>query len=115
MHKRSLKNILDEYEEKTAEVYFHGTSDIFRITEIRPALETGTLREDWRKNLHECVFLTDSINSAYRYAVKACEKYGGNPVVYEVEPVGDVIYRHTHEYLADAAVIIRVIKQERRN
>jgi len=36
--------------------FYHGTSDIFDIQELRPAIETGNLREEWRKKLTNKVF-----------------------------------------------------------
>ncbi len=86
--------------------YYHGTSDVFDMKEILPAIETGNLREDWRKKLTNKVFFTDSLLSAEKFAKKAAMKYGGNPVVYEVKPVGDVWHVNTNEYVADKARII---------
>ena len=106
-----LIDAMQEYEEECGHntpVLYHGTSNIFRLTEILPPRETGNLREEWRRESHNWVFLTDSPRSAYKYALKACEKYGGSPVVYEVEPVGEAFYRHTHEHIARAATVIQI-------
>ena len=88
--------------------FYHGTSDVFGIENyILPAIETGNLREEWRiKNCNK-VYLTDSLLSAWQYSKKACQKYGGNPVVYVVDPVGQFFKRRNTEYIADKAKIIR--------
>ena len=61
--------------------FYHGTSDVFDIKELLPAIETGNLREEWRKKLTNKVFFTNSLLSAEVFAKKAAQKYGGNPVV----------------------------------
>ena len=88
--------------------FYHGTTDLFKITMLLPANETGNLREEWRKKLVDKVFFTDSLMSAEKFAWKAVEKYGGKPVVYEVKPNGDVWHTNTNEYVADSAQIIRL-------
>ena len=91
--------------------FYHGTSDVLPIKNIiLPPLHTNNLREDWRKKLTDKVFFTDSLMSAQKYAKKAAEKYGGNPIVYEVRPIGDVWNPNTNEYVSDRARIIRVVK-----
>ena len=52
------------------------------------------------------MFFTTSLLSAENYAKKACKKYGGDPVVYLVKPVGQYFNRIDSEYIADKAVII---------
>lgn len=86
--------------------YYHGTTDVFEINELLPAIETGNLREEWRKKLTNKVFFTNSLLSAEKFAKKAALKYGGNPVVYEVSPVGDIWHVNTNEYVADRAKIV---------
>ena len=87
--------------------YYHGTSDIFETgAYILPASRTHILREDWRKKDLDVVFSTISYKSAYMYAKKAAEKYGGSPVVYRVIPLGNVHYRGGVEYGSNIAVII---------
>ena len=87
--------------------FYHGTSDIFNITELKPAIETGNLREEWRKKLIDKVFFTNSLLSAEMFAKKASKKYGGNPIIYEVKPIGDIWHINTNEYVADRADIIK--------
>lgn len=106
-----------EYDEEEAMKYrtwYHGTSDIFRMTRILPAVETGILREDWRKKLTDKVFFTDSEGSARRFARKAAAKYGGNPVVYVVKPEGEIIHVNTNEYVAESASIEGVLRNGRK-
>jgi len=86
--------------------FYHGTSDVFDIKELLPAIETGNLREEWRKKLTNKVFFTNSLLSAEVFAKKAVQKYGGNPVVYKVRPIGDVWHVNTNEYVADRAKIL---------
>lgn len=73
---------------------------------ILPPLKTNNLREDWRKKYLNKVFFTTSLLSAEMYAKKACKKYGGEPVVYMVKPIGQYFNRMDTEYIADKAVII---------
>jgi len=87
--------------------YYHGTSDIFQMgTYILPAKCTNILRESWRKKDLNVVFSTTSYKSAYMYAKKAVEKYGGSPIVYRVIPLGNVYQRNGNEWCSDLAVII---------
>ena len=76
-----------QYINNTRLHYYHGTSSALNIKNLLlPPSESGVIREDFRKrNLNE-VFLTTSKLSALRYAVKAAARFGGVPVVYEVEP-----------------------------
>lgn len=64
------------------------------------------MREDWRKKYLDKVFFTTSLLSASTYAKKACKKYGGNPIIYMVKPIGQYFNRIDSEYIADKAVVI---------
>lgn len=87
--------------------YYHGTSDIFNLdTYLLPAQCTHVLREEWRKKDLNVVFMTTSYKSAYMYAKKAANKFGGAPVVYRVVPIGNVYQRNGIEWCASTAVII---------
>ncbi len=92
--------------------FYHGTTDIFKIDTIKPAQETNNLREEWRKKLTNKVFFTPSLMSAQKYAKKAAQKYGGEPIVYIVKPIGDVWHINTNEYVADRAKIIKKAQKE---
>ena len=87
---------------------YHGTSDIFSIKKILPPIESGNLREEWRTKIRDKVFITPSILSAEKFARKAALKFGGNPIVYEVCPHGQVDNINNNEFICDSADIIRV-------
>ncbi|MBQ8571329.1 MAG: hypothetical protein IJ444_07480 [Kiritimatiellae bacterium] len=94
-------------------VFYHGTSSIFNIRKfILPPVDTNNLREDWRKKNLDVVYITTSLLSAMRYARKASEKYGGDPIVYEVKPLGFWAHRIDAEYIAEKALVLSVVKQK---
>lgn len=91
-------------------IFYHGTSTTLRVgATLLPAIETGNLREFWRKTNQDWVFATTSLKSALYFANKACSVYGGRPVVYEVRPVG--LYQRTTgvEYIMRKAKILREV------
>ena len=90
---------------------YHGTTDVFIMERILPPLESGNLREEWRKKILDKVFITPSLLSAERFARKASEKYGGKAIVYEVRPHGQVDNINTNEYLCDYADVIDVAER----
>lgn len=49
------------------------------------------------------MFLTNSLVSAQKYARKAAEKYGGEPVVYEAKPVGYISQVNKTEFVCETA------------
>mgnify|MGYP007004246230 CR=1 FL=1 len=80
-------------------VFYHGTTDALRIRKILlPPVITNCKREDWRKKYEDKVFFTTSLGTAHKFAKKACEKFGGNPIIYIVTIEG--------EFVADRAVVI---------
>jgi hypothetical protein len=90
--------------------YYHGTSSIFEIGVcLLPPIYTGNIREDKRNKFLDLVFITPSLISAWKYANKACKKFGGYPIVYQVEPIGDITNIVNNEYIADEAIIVDVI------
>ena len=87
--------------------FYHGTSNVLNIKKIiLPPIHTDILREDWRNKYLDKVFFTTSLLSAENYAKKACNKYGGDPVVYIVKPIGQCFNRIDNEYIADKALVI---------
>ena len=93
-------------------IFYHGTSTNIKIDRfILPPVITYNQREDFRKKYVDKVFSTDSIKSAKMYAKKACEKYGGKPIVYIVEPIGNIIYNINHECMSDKALIIKILNK----
>lgn len=108
-------NEFEEYyyeEQLKNQKYYHGTSSIFNIQIIKPSIETDILREDFRKNNRNKVYITTSIGSAEQYAQKAADKFGGSPVVYEVKPDYDTLAaRIDSEYITNSAIVIRKISK----
>lgn len=92
--------------------YYHGTSTNLNLSIgglLLPPIITQNLREDWRKKLTNKVFFTSSLMSAERYAKKASIKFGGEPIIYIVKPIGDIWNPNTSEYVADKAKIIAIV------
>ena len=90
---------------------YHGTTDVFAMERILPPLESGNLREEWRKKIRDKVFVTPSLLSAKKFARKAAEKYGGSAIIYEVRPHGQVDNINTNEYICDYADIVGVAER----
>ena len=87
--------------------FYHGTTDLFPIKKmLLPPVMTDIKREDWRKKYTDKVFFTTSILPASMYAKKECKKYGGNPIVYIVKPIGQYFNTINTEYIADKALIL---------
>jgi hypothetical protein len=75
----------------TTVAYFHGTSTACDIEdELLPPGKTGILQESTRKKNLDRVFFTKDKNSAQIYAGRATSTFGGDPVVYKVEPSGEI-------------------------
>ena len=100
---------LKEYEENEKMknlTFYHGTTDFFKIDEIKATTDTGILREGFRDKHKDMVFITTSLLSAKKYAMKAALMFGGNPVVYEVTPDYDTLFhKMDNEYLTTNAKI----------
>ena len=89
------------------QTYYHGTTDLFKISEIKPPLESKIIREDFRIDNRNVVYITSSIDSARSYAEKAVKKFGGQPIVYRVEPDWDsLVHRMDYEYTTNYAKIL---------
>ena len=73
---------------------------------LLPAIITGNLREDWRKKHIDKIFFTNSLLSAEKFAKKAANKYGGEPIVFIVKPKLPYYHINTNEFIADRAIII---------
>jgi hypothetical protein len=72
-------------------VYYHGTSDSLNIgAELQPPAHTSKQTEVGRKKNLDKVFFTDAPKYAGIYARKAVQVHKGKPVVYTVEPIGDI-------------------------
>lgn len=75
---------------------------------ILPAMSTGIQRETWRKNKRDVVFLTTSLPSAEKYARKAVEHFGGQPVVYTIGGCKGLIRARDGEYHAELATVVDI-------
>ena len=84
--------------------FYHGTS-VSGLREILPPTETNILREDFRTSFLDCVFVTPLRKSAEAYARKCTAKFGGDPIVYEVEPVNPSEI-NVSQYICDKAYVI---------
>lgn len=84
--------------------YYHGTS-VSGLKVILPPTETNNLREDFRHTFLDCVFVTPLKKSAEAYARKCTAKCGGDPIVYEVEPVNPSAINVSQYICAKAHVI----------
>ena len=107
-------NEIDEYftqQEMDNQKYYHGTSSALSITDmIYPPIDTNIIREDIRKNNRNVVYVTSCLGIATNFAFKAVKKFGGTPVVYEVEPDFDTLnHRINAEYVTKFAKVIRII------
>ncbi len=92
---------------RTIRVFYHGTSDSLQIHKVLlPPIVTNRKREHWRKKYDDKIFFTTSLGTARKFSQKACEKYGGNPIVYIVRPIGQYFNTIEGEYIADKAVVI---------
>ena len=86
--------------------FYHGTTNNFVVNNILlPANATGNLRESFRLKNRDVVFVTTSLPSAIKYAYKAVNEFGGNPVVYKVKPI-DYWQNNLTEYICKKAIII---------
>ena len=94
------------YEARIPPRFWHGTSSKLKIGEyLLPPAMTGVQREKRIKNT-DVVFCTISKRSAVKYAKKAAKKYGGNPMVFEVEPVGCCMETVPGEYISKKARVL---------
>lgn len=87
-------------------ILYHGTSTkvIKDKKYLLPASTTSILRES-RKTKKNYVFLTDSQVSAGKYAKKAVEKFGGNPIILQVDKPIKLMEGHNHEFICTKARI----------
>lgn len=98
-------NYYDDLDELKNNKYYHGTSDklIIKDNILLPSNETAIIRE---QKLNK-VFITTSYGSAKKYAIKASNKFGGNPIIYRVIPdYHSLIHRMDFEYICDFATIM---------
>lgn len=91
--------------------YYHGTSSALHISkEIKPPIETSVIRQQQRDYNHDVVYVTTSLGMAISFAIKAVKKFGGTPVIYEVEPdFRTLVNRTGPQYITKFAKIKKVI------
>lgn len=71
--------------------YYHGTTDILDIKDkLLPPKETEKVQEKGRKKNLDKVFFTKDLGSARIYAGRAANRFGGNPIIFVVEPEGEI-------------------------
>lgn len=92
---------------------YHGTSTQLGLNigdTIKPPNQTEKLSELGRKKNLDKVFLTPNFKYAKIYAGRSVRQFGGEPVVYEIKPVGpelfrqesgDTIWTCDHGYIVD--------------
>lgn len=100
---------LEEMCDFSDEIFYHGTSDKWQMTVLKPPLLTGVIRERDRNEFQNKVFFTNRLDVAQNYARKAVERFGGHPIVYEVSPEGEVWNVRDYEFVADRAKIETVV------
>lgn len=88
-------------------IFYHGTTTAFgRLTKILPPEQTGVEREIRSRKRADMVYITPSALSAANYAKKATLKFGGEPVLYQVKPHGNLFYVGNNEWITDLATVI---------
>ena len=86
--------------------FYHGTTTNIKVNKVLlPPNETGILREDFRKNLQDKVFVTISKSSAIKYAKKAAERFGGEAIIYTVKPDYYSLIKKGTEYICNKAFV----------
>lgn len=87
-------------------IFYHGTTTNIKVNKVLlPPNETGVLREDFRKNLQDKVFVTISKPSAIKYAKKAAQQFGGEAIVYVVKPDYYSLIKKGTEYICNKAFV----------
>lgn len=91
---------------------YHGTSTELELSVgdyLLPPNHTNKLSEEGRKKNLDLIFLTPDFNYAKIYSGRSANKFGGEPIVYEVKPVGLEFYRNelgNNIYVADGGYIV---------
>jgi hypothetical protein len=113
---KSLKlvSVVKRKSEMQKEAYYHGTTThLLPGDDVLPPLKTGKISERGRKKNLDKVFFTKDLGSAKIYAGRAKHALGGKPVVYEVEPVGDIQAindkQGTTVFMANKAKVVKKI------
>jgi hypothetical protein len=98
-------------------IYYHGTTDIHGLNVgdlIKSSDSTGILQEKGRKRNLDKVFFTKDLGSAWIYAGRSVNMFGGNPIVCEISPIGEIEKINdkngTSVFMAKEAMVKDVIK-----
>ena len=94
--------------------FYHGTSSALGITTtLLPPARTRRLAELGRKRNLDKVFFTRDRRSASIYARKAVKRFGGQPVVLQIEPIGSIVVLQeapgTTVFMADGAEVLQSV------
>ena len=85
-------------------LFYNGTPTALKIDQIiLSAVSTEILSEERGSKIIDKVFLTNSLRSAKQYARKAITKFGGIPIVYIANPIGDLWKIGPTELVVDIA------------
>lgn len=91
-------------------MFYHGTTDALSICDmVLPPTVTSVQRE-YRVDDTDKVFFTNSAKSARYYAKKAAMKFGGNPILLVIEPIGWYIPTNNTEFISQKAKIVGRLK-----
>jgi len=74
-------------------IYYHGTSTAVMSDEeyvLLPPSMTGIIQEVGRKKNLDKVFFTADLGLAQIYAGRAKNRFGGDPIVYRIIPMGEI-------------------------
>lgn len=89
--------------------YYHGTSSAFGdLKVLKPANQSQQHREKRSKENH-LLFVTDNLSSAWRYAHKCVQTFGGQAVVYKVKQRPDFSEIRPHEFVT--IIPVKIISQ----
>jgi hypothetical protein len=95
------------------QIYYHGTSTALNLDyKLLPPSETGVIQEKGRKKNLNKIFFTKDIGSANIYAGRAVQRFGGEPIIYRVIPMGEITKVQglpgTTVYMSDGAFMEEV-------
>lgn len=90
---KPAKNLLWSGDDPIKETFYHGTSSALGLQpgmKLLPPDQTDKISEKGRKKILNKVFFTKDLGSAKIYAGRAIHQFGGEPVVFAIEPEGEV-------------------------
>lgn len=87
-------------------MFYHGTTDALPICGMVLPPDVTSVQREFRVKDTDKVFFTNSAKSARYYAKKAAMKFGGNPILLVVEPVGRYTPTNDTEFISKKAKIV---------